>query len=114
VQYVHLTATGLVVCVEFLCAVPIVFKTGDQLFTLTCKLLDCFGLPTSQLVGFCSDGGSEFRGKNVGLINRLKGWLLNLGHKAMISVHCVAHRAALVMKDSSDAEDPAVCSSWLR
>jgi hypothetical protein len=112
VQYLHMTSMGMRVVVEYLCTVPVVVKTGDLLFSLVCKLIECFGFRPEAFIGFCADGGSEFTGKHVGLITRLNDWLASGGHMKLISVHCSAHRAALVMKDQADAADPPTCSGF--
>ncbi|CAF1107795.1 unnamed protein product [Brachionus calyciflorus] len=66
---------------------------GEFLFNLVKQALADLGLPFSNIVGQCYDGGSNMSGSYKGLSSRIK----NLNNKALY-VHCYAHKLNLALK----------------
>lgn len=84
---------------QFLAIVPVPDGKAD---TITNEILGAcrhFGLDTTRIVCFCSDGASSMTGHVSGVATQLCKQL----NSALIKVHCAAHRAALGAKDASDA-----------
>jgi len=96
VQYVDLLYLN--VHIEYLCTIKLVALGAETITNVLLQVVDCFGLDRKKLVGLCSDGASVFTGQNSGVATRLKNDLPHL-----ISVHCVAHRCALIMGDKGNA-----------
>ena len=81
----------------FLCAVRITKGNADSIFLVIRKVLAVMGLAEKKMIGFCSDGAAVLQGRLNGVAVQLKKSVLS----CMISVHCCAHRAALVMTAAS-------------
>lgn len=95
VQYVNMVS--FVPVVQYLCTVSVKPKTADAIFACLMNVLEVLGLPLSKLVGFCSDGGSEYSGRVNGVAAQLKTKVCEY----MIVSHCAAHKTALVMTDQA-------------
>ena len=68
---------------------------ADSIFLVIRKVLAVMGLAEKKMIGFCSDGAAVLQGRLNGVAVQLKKSV------CMISVHCCAHRAALVMTAAS-------------
>jgi hypothetical protein len=93
VQY--LSVPSFRVCVEYLCTIKVGSKTADIVIAALRTVLTALQLNIKNMVGFCADGGSEYAGKHNGVAAQLK----RDDVPYLITTHCAAHRAALVMGD---------------
>ena len=60
------------------------------------KAINLIGLPLDRLVGVCTDGATSMLGCHTGFVTQLAvhvPWI--------ISIHCIAHRCALVLSSKS-------------
>ena len=100
VQYLqYLPQGGFKVMIQYLCTVQVATKCANLMHDVLITVMDTLEIDMSKLFGFCSDGGSEFSGKHTGVAAVLKGTGEN--KTALITMHCSAHRAALVMDDQA-------------
>lgn len=83
--------------VQYLCAVKVTAKTAEVVYNALVMVLQALGIDIKRMAGFCSDGGSEYAGKHSGVAVTLK----NNHVPYLITNHCAAHRAALVMSDTA-------------
>jgi hypothetical protein len=98
-QYVN---DDMTVNVDYLCTIKVPEKTAASVYTALIAVLGVLGVDLAKLVALATDGGSEYMGSQQGVGVRLKANQCYLMH-----MHCVAHRAALVMGDQADAPAPA-------
>jgi hypothetical protein len=81
-----------------LATVHVVSKTAHDIYNVLMSVLKALELDKKRMVGFCSDGGSEYSGKHNGVAAKLvqeMPWIL--------ITHCAAHRCALAMTDVEQA-----------
>lgn len=95
IQYINMET--FVPTVQYLCTVIVAPKTADMIYAVLIKVLDILSIPVNKLVGFCSDGGSEYSGRNNGVAAQLKSKICPY----LVYSHCAAHKVALVMSDQA-------------
>jgi hypothetical protein len=101
--YIKYMARNMVPMTQYLCTINVTAKTSEAAYSALLTALSALGLDPSKLVGFCSDGGSEYTGKEKGVVARLKENLCCY----LLATHRAAHRAALAMFDYvRGSEDP--------
>jgi hypothetical protein len=80
--------------VVYLATVHVVSKTAQDIYNVLMSVLTALDLDKQRMVGFCSDGGSEYSGKHNGVTAKLLREL-----PWVLVTHCAAHRCALAMND---------------
>jgi hypothetical protein len=89
VLYLVITESSVRVATEFLCILPLSCdKSGQDMYDLICRAFRVMGLNLSKIVGVCTDGGSEYTGKDSGVIALFR----KARNSCLVAMHCVAHR----------------------
>jgi hypothetical protein len=86
------TPEGWEFTTQFLCAVKMSAGTSSHITAVVLKVIALTGLPLDKLVGVCTDGATSMLGCHNGFVTQLAArvpWV--------ISIHCIAHRCALVL-----------------
>ncbi len=94
VRYLH--PDMLIATTEYLTCVKLLAITTDAITTILLGVMTTLGLDVQRMAGFCSDGVATMVGVKSGVATRLKAV-----NPRIVAVHCVAHRTALVMSDTT-------------
>jgi Domain of unknown function (DUF4371) len=91
----YLDTSTLSARTQYLCTVDMKEKNADAITRVLLAVMRAMELDIRKLVSFAADGDSTMMG-------RWKGVAAQLAKEAkhLISVHCIAHRTALVMNDA--------------
>lgn len=83
---------------ELFCCISLPSKTtGSEIFRSLNEYFYEHGIDWENCVGICTDGAASMTGCRAGVVARIK----EVGHKEMLSTHCIIHREHLSAKKLS-------------